>query len=192
MREELHDVAGVTLRALVPEEAPRALHIHGLRPAEAPDVPALLRYDRRGHGGSTAPEPYTGTTVEEQAEDAAGLLEALGAQPLTVIGDDLGALIALDLARRHPRRVEALVLHAPVIAALLPDGGDWLASTAADRPPVPADLAALATWVVTRRELRAITVPAAVVTAVDASPYEERAADALADLLPGARRERGA
>lgn len=190
MREELHDVAGVTLRTLVPDEPPQALHVHGLWPSGPPETPGLITYDRRGHGGSTAPEPYTGTTVEEQSEDAAKLLETLGAPALTVIGEDLGALVALDLARRHPRRVSALVLHAPVIAALLPDGGEWLASTAATLPAVPADLAALATWVITRRELRAIAVPTTIVTAVDASPYEERAGDALAELLPDARRER--
>ena len=31
-----------------------------------------LRYDRRGYGDSGAPEPYVGTTVMEQAEDAVG------------------------------------------------------------------------------------------------------------------------
>ena len=37
------------------------------------------RYDRRGWGASEAPEGYRRTTVEEQSEDAAVLLEALGA-----------------------------------------------------------------------------------------------------------------
>ena len=40
----------------------------------------VIAYDRRGYGESGAPEPYTRTTVSEQAEDAA-LLAALGAGP---------------------------------------------------------------------------------------------------------------
>ncbi|MCW3012713.1 MAG: hypothetical protein JWO90_3117, partial [Solirubrobacterales bacterium] len=40
-----------------------------------------IAYDRRGYGGSTAPEGYAATTVEEQAEDLAALLRALDAAP---------------------------------------------------------------------------------------------------------------
>ena len=39
----------------------------------------VIAYDRRGYGGSEAPEPYERTTVEEQAEDAAMLLRGLDA-----------------------------------------------------------------------------------------------------------------
>src|SRR3954470_24709964 len=60
-----------------------------------------IRYDRRGYGESGAPEPYAGTTVMEQAEDAAALLGALGVSAAVVAGIGFGALIALDLAVRH-------------------------------------------------------------------------------------------
>ncbi|MBW3653927.1 MAG: alpha/beta fold hydrolase, partial [Actinobacteria bacterium] len=36
-----------------------------------------IALDRRGYGASGAPEPYAATTVQEQAQDAAALLEAL-------------------------------------------------------------------------------------------------------------------
>lgn len=52
-----------------------------------------------------------------------------------------------------------------------------------------ADLAGLASWPVTRAELRAVAVPVVVATS-SASPFHlVRAADALAELVPGARRD---
>lgn len=54
-----------------------------------------------------------------------------------------------------------------------------------------ADYAGLATLAVTRRELRAVAVPAHVVTGPDAGAPVVEAADALAALLPAARREPG-
>ncbi|HVE69114.1 MAG TPA: alpha/beta fold hydrolase, partial [Solirubrobacteraceae bacterium] len=77
----------------------------------------VIAYDRRGYGASTAPEPYERTTVAEQSEDAAALLAALGARPAAVCGRDLGALVALDLARRHRDRVAGLVVVDPPLYA---------------------------------------------------------------------------
>ena len=56
-------------------------------------------YDRRAYGDSGAPEPYGGTTVGEQADDLAELIESLGAAPALLVGHELGGLAALDLAR---------------------------------------------------------------------------------------------
>lgn len=53
-----------------------------------------------------------------------------------------------------------------------------------------ADFAGLTSWPVTRRELRAMTTPAVVVTHPMAPPHIEAAADAVAELLPEARRDR--
>ena len=60
-----------------------------------------IAYDRRAYGDSGAPEPYGGTTVGEQADDLAELIEGLGAAPAVVCGHELGALAALDLAVRR-------------------------------------------------------------------------------------------
>ena len=77
-----------------------ALFIHGIASdhtiwdetvAALGDGVRAVSYDRRGYGASNAPEPYEGTSVEEQAEDAAAVLEALGAAPATVCGHSLGA-----------------------------------------------------------------------------------------------------
>lgn len=51
-----------------------------------------------------------------------------------------------------------------------------------------ADFAGLSTWPVTRAELRAVALPTAIVTGVDAPPHILAAAHALAGLLAGTRR----
>jgi pimeloyl-ACP methyl ester carboxylesterase len=82
---------------------------------------------RRGYGGSGAPEPYVGTTVHEQAQDAAALLEGLDAGPALVLGRGFGALIALDLLGRHAALVRGAVLVDPPAYAFVPDATRELA-----------------------------------------------------------------
>lgn len=72
-----------------------------------------VAYDRRGYGDSTAPEPYARTTVNEQAEDLAGVVEALDAAPALLVGADLGALVVLDVLLRHRQLARAAVLIDP-------------------------------------------------------------------------------
>ena len=69
----------------------------------------VIAYDRRGCARSERPQPYR-TSVAEQADDAAGLLDAVAAGPAVVIGRSYGGAVAIDLALRHPGRVRALVL----------------------------------------------------------------------------------
>src|SRR5207237_1407573 len=92
----------------------------------------VITYDRRGYGGSEAPEPYEGTTVEEQAEDAAALLSGLGATPALVVGDGFGALVALDLLKRYPGLVRAAVLSDPPLFAFVPESTEVLAAQRAE------------------------------------------------------------
>src|SRR5205085_8299408 len=66
-------------------------------------------------------DDYRRTTVEEQSEDAAVLLESLGAAPALVCGAGLGAVIALDLLLRRPELVTGAVLIEPPVLALLPE-----------------------------------------------------------------------
>lgn len=94
-----------------------AVVVHDLAADAVTWVPALpqiggraIAYDRRGYGGSTKPEGYAATTVEEQAEDLAALLRGLGAAPALLLGDGFGALVALDVAKRQPGLVASLVL----------------------------------------------------------------------------------
>lgn len=66
-------------------------------------------YDRRGFSRSERPEPFE-TDVHQHADDAAALIDALGAAPAVVIGRSHGGEIAVDLALRYPERVRALAL----------------------------------------------------------------------------------
>jgi esterase len=81
----------------------------------------IITYDRRGCSRTQRPDPYVTTSPDEQAEDAAGLLRALGAAPAIVIGRSLGGLVALELARRHPGLVRALVLLEAAPSGLSPE-----------------------------------------------------------------------
>jgi pimeloyl-ACP methyl ester carboxylesterase len=69
----------------------------------------VIVYDRRGFSRSERPEPLV-MDVRLHTDDAAALIEALGAAPAVVVGRSQGGEIALDLALRYPDRVRALVL----------------------------------------------------------------------------------
>src|SRR5215208_1079493 len=79
-----------------------------------------ISYDRRGWGRSTAPVGYRRTTVEEQSEDAAALIEAIHAGPIVACGAGSGAVVALDLLLRRPELVAGTVLIEPPLLQLLP------------------------------------------------------------------------
>jgi pimeloyl-ACP methyl ester carboxylesterase len=79
-------------------------------------------YDRCAYGESGAPEPYTGTTVGEQADELEAVLEALDPGPAVLVGHGLGALIALDVVLRLPKLVRAAVLIDPPLLWLSPRG----------------------------------------------------------------------
>jgi pimeloyl-ACP methyl ester carboxylesterase len=79
-----------------------------------------ISYDRRGWGDSTAPDDYRRTTVEEQSEDAAALIEALDAGPVVACGAGTGAVVALDLLVRRSELIGGAVLVEPPLLQLLP------------------------------------------------------------------------
>jgi pimeloyl-ACP methyl ester carboxylesterase len=79
-----------------------------------------ISYDRRGWGSSTAPDGYQRTTIEEQSEDAASLLESAGAAPAVLCGAGIGAVIALDLLLRRPELVFGAILIEPPLLGLVP------------------------------------------------------------------------
>lgn len=82
-------------------------------------------YDRRGFGRSERPEPLV-LDVHLHADDAAALLDALGASPAIVVGRSHGGEIALDLALRYPERVRALALLEGGGLAMSPAFRRWL------------------------------------------------------------------
>jgi esterase len=84
-----------------------------------------IAYDRRSCGRSERPEPYVRTSPAEHADDAAALLEGIGAGPAVVIGRSYGGDVAVALALRHPERVRALALLEGAPAALAPPAAAW-------------------------------------------------------------------
>jgi 3-oxoadipate enol-lactonase len=68
----------------------------------------VLRFDTRGHCGSSAPEmPYS---LDLLAADVLGLLDGLGVERCAFVGISLGGMIGQHLALMAPQRVECLVL----------------------------------------------------------------------------------
>lgn len=68
----------------------------------------LLAYDQRGLGQTDKPAgPYT---MAGYANDAAGLLDAIGWDNALVMGVSFGGMVAQEFALRHPQKVNQLVL----------------------------------------------------------------------------------
>jgi len=121
----------------------------------------VVAYDQRDCGDTEGPE--TASTLADLADDARGLIEALGLQRTHVFGSSFGGRVAQALALRHPRSVDRLVLGSTwplpeAYESLCPD-----ASRLADlRSQLPATAEELATWffpeafLQKRPELRAV------------------------------------
>ena len=222
--------AGVPLAFSERGAGPAVLLVHGMADGVGgwDDIVSALEgtartiaYDRRGYGASGAPDPYQGTTVEEQAQDAAAVLATLDPGAAVVCGEGFGALVALDLAKRHRTLVRAVVISDPPLFMFVPEATERLAAAHAEleaavreggpeagveawlggRVQSPAleraraahraffaDYAGLASWPVTRRELRSMDLPAVVLTGPSSPSHVMAAADALAELMPAARR----
>lgn len=78
----------------------------------------LLRYDSRGHGGSTA--TAGAYSFDLLCGDVLGLWDALGIERSHLVGIGLGGMTAMALALDHPGRISGLVA-AACRAALTPD-----------------------------------------------------------------------
>jgi esterase len=127
-------VNGVRLYYEEHGQGPPILCIHGtgssalLWRAAVPELASLGRvivYDRRGCTRSQRPDPYDNTSVGEHADDAAALLDALGATPAAVVGRSYGGEVAIDLALRYPERVRGLVLLEAAILTLSAEAAAW-------------------------------------------------------------------
>jgi 3-oxoadipate enol-lactonase len=101
-----------------PPTAPPLLLIMGWggdHTAWALQVPAfsaeyrVIAFDNRGAGQSDAPDiPYT---IAGMADDALGLLDAVGISGAHICGASMGGMIAQEIALKQPERVLTLQLH---------------------------------------------------------------------------------
>lgn len=99
-----------------PEDAPVVVMSHSLASSRRmwdSQMPALAdyrvyRFDTRGHGGTDAPEgPYD---LDMLADDARGLLDALGLRKVHFVGLSMGGMIGQMLAIRYPEVLLSLTL----------------------------------------------------------------------------------
>jgi pimeloyl-ACP methyl ester carboxylesterase len=70
----------------------------------------ILGFDHRGHGHSDPPSDLARTRIEDLADDVLALLDDRELERPVLFGFSLGVQILLELWRRHPERVRALVL----------------------------------------------------------------------------------
>lgn len=110
-------------KSLSPSYRPTVLLLHGWGVtadvnffnayAELAKSYRVMALDHRGHGRGIRSE--TCFTLEDCADDAAGLLSALSAGPAVVVGYSMGGPVALLMALRHPEMVAALVIESAAL-----------------------------------------------------------------------------
>src|SRR6266511_3671793 len=129
----------------------------------------VIAPDLRGHGrGIRSPRPFT---IEDCADDVAGLLRRLGIEKAVAVGYSMGGPVALELWRRHRELVAGLVLVTTGDRMVPPAGQRALAEATGARVfEFDADPSAVA---VRPREFAEVTLEA--VAAV--LPEAEEAAD---------------
>jgi pimeloyl-ACP methyl ester carboxylesterase len=114
-------------------DAPTVVMLHGLSATGAlnwgPSLQLLnedfrvIALDHRGHGrGIEAGEPFT---LEDCADDAVALADALGVGQAIFVGYSMGGPIAQLVWHRHPERVQGLVLCATA-ADFRPGADRWV------------------------------------------------------------------
>ena len=109
----------------------------------------VIAVDRPGCGYSTR-SPGVSVSLQAQADTMAELLDKLKIDRAVIVGHSLGGAVALSLAQRHPQRVAALALVAPLTrlpkeaspafkALAIPQG--WLRKTVAWTLAAPGTIA---------------------------------------------------
>lgn len=90
---------------------------------------AVLAVDLPGHGRSEGPPP---ASIEGYADWLGALIEASGTGRAALVGHSMGALVSLEAAARHPKKVTALALLG--CAATMPVHSDLIAAAEANDP----------------------------------------------------------
>ena len=112
-------VNGIDVNLVIegPEDGPVVVFSHSLmanlsmwdaQAAVLTDRYRVLRYDTRGHGGSTA---RTGAySLDMLSDDVEAMLDALDMGSVHFVGLSMGGMIGQTLALRAPQRLQSLVL----------------------------------------------------------------------------------
>ena len=111
------EVNGITVRYQVEGSGPWVTLSHSLTTdltmwnelaASLAPTFSVLRYDTRGHGGSSA--PGGAYSFEQFVADVTGLLDALKVERTRFVGLSMGGMIGQYLALLAPQRVDKLVI----------------------------------------------------------------------------------
>jgi pimeloyl-ACP methyl ester carboxylesterase len=158
------EVPGARLHVQERGAGPPMLMIHGLAGQSAHFTYALVDrlaarwrvvvVDRPGAGWSVR-APGASATLGAQADAMAALIDAMGLGRCVVVGHSLGGAVALALAQRHPERVAALALLAPLThrPETVPAAFDGLAITNATLRRIVAWTLALPVTLAKRRAI---------------------------------------
>jgi pimeloyl-ACP methyl ester carboxylesterase len=119
------DVGDVTLAYHDVGEGPSVVLLHGSGPgvsgwanfgANLPALAAGLRcivVDQPGFGDSTRPERYERNYLRVSADAVAGLVDHLGLETVSLVGNSMGGDVAVRYALDNPKRVSKLLLNGP-------------------------------------------------------------------------------
>ncbi len=70
----------------------------------------VLSMDARGYGDTTKPPPGSPLTTDMLANDAIGLMDALGIKRVHWVGESTGGAVGLVAALNHPQRIASITL----------------------------------------------------------------------------------
>jgi class 3 adenylate cyclase len=118
-------VGGISMSIDVIDEDPSLARFNG----RLASFSRVIRFDLRGVGSSDPIELSSPPTLEQWADDALGVLDAVGSRQATVFAAGVDIAPALVLADAHPERVRSLVfvhgvprtLRAPDYSAGIPE-----------------------------------------------------------------------
>lgn len=122
------DVNGVKLHYLTAGKGDPVILLHGYtqnsrmwRPlmVELAKTHTVIAPDLRGFGQSS--KPKSGYEKKMMAQDVRALATSLGYRRATIVGHDIGLMVAYAYASQYPAEVDRIVL----MDAFLPGVGDW-------------------------------------------------------------------
>jgi pimeloyl-ACP methyl ester carboxylesterase len=128
LQSKFAEANGVKLHYLAAGKGDPVILLHGYAQNShmwLPLIPQLAKTrtviapDLRGFGQSGKPE--TGYDKKTMAQDIHALVQSLGLKRVSVVGHDIGLMVAYAYAAQYPDEVDRIVL----MDAFLPGVGDW-------------------------------------------------------------------
>jgi len=123
---------GITVRVLesIPEQRDAVLLVHGWGASAysfAETIPAIaaagyraIAFDLPGHGLTDKPTDESKYTTHALADAVLGVADAMGLRRFSLVGHSLGSSLGLELAARHEKRIDRLVLISPPALGRVP------------------------------------------------------------------------